>query len=141
MSARPFSHHVQQGSADCASPRQQVSRHAPSDRKATPSQLSASADSLGTLSSPKTPLNKQPAQLTLCDERASSYSTASPGRPDTAATSSVPAASGPRPPHIDGTTHTGAPSRTGLSVWLTTLCGFCQVFRRCSSSAHPCPVS
>ena len=91
VSAQPFSHHHQQGSADCAPARQQVSRPAPCDRKATPPQPSASADSLRHSQQPQTPLNKQPAHLALCDDTASSYSTASPGKANTTATSSVPA--------------------------------------------------
>ena len=86
VAAPSFSYHDQQG----ALPRQQVSRHAPSDCKAMSSQLSAPADSLRHSQQPQTPLNKQPAHLTLCDDTASSYSTASPGRVETTATSSVP---------------------------------------------------
>ena len=67
-------------------PRQQGSRRAPPNwNTAAPLHPSAPADSLRHSDQPLTPLTHQAAHLTLCDDTASSYGTASPGRLATAA--------------------------------------------------------
>lgn len=108
--AQTFSHHDQQGSADWAARRQQVSRHAPANCKATLSQPSTPAYSLQDSQQPQTPLNKQPAHLVLCDDTASSYSTASLGRPDTNATSSLP-------PEHQASLECTRSAEAGVSAW------------------------
>lgn len=85
--AHSFHLHHQPGSADGAPSRHPGSRGAPSNwSTATPSHHPAPAHSPRHSDQPLTPLNKQPAHLSVCDDTASSsYSTASPGRPATAA--------------------------------------------------------
>lgn len=81
-----FSLHHPPGPADRALPWQQGSRPAPFNWSSTahPSHP-APAHTLRHSGQPLTPLNNQPAHLTLCDDTASSFSTAFPRRPDTAA--------------------------------------------------------
>ena len=90
MSAQSFSHHHQQRSLDWAIPRQPISRRAPPNCTAAPSQHPSPAGSNWCPQHPQA-LNKQLAHPSPCDDSLSSYSAVSPGTPDMAVTRSTPA--------------------------------------------------
>lgn len=87
--AQSSNHHLQQGSTQGATPRQQISRRASPNCVATPSQPLLPADNPQGPQQPSSAVSDQLAPISLSDDLGSSYSTASPSRPNAAGTTST----------------------------------------------------